>query len=96
VQGPDADVARGRQAWADAAWLDASAYLSRADERLVRICEVEVVSVRREPLCAIDQADVVREGFRSMTPAGLIEFFCEHMKCTAGTEITRIESRHLA
>ena len=32
MQGPDADVARGRQAWADAAWLDASARLSRADE----------------------------------------------------------------
>jgi hypothetical protein len=32
VQGPDADVARGRQACADAAWLDASAHLSRADE----------------------------------------------------------------
>ena len=32
MQGPDADVARGRQACADAAWLDASAHLSRADE----------------------------------------------------------------
>jgi hypothetical protein len=32
VQSPDADVARGRQAWADAAWLDASAHLSLADE----------------------------------------------------------------
>ena len=32
VQGRDADVARGRQACADAAWLDASAHLSRADE----------------------------------------------------------------
>jgi DNA-binding NarL/FixJ family response regulator len=32
VQGPDADVARGRQAWADAAWVNASAHLSRADE----------------------------------------------------------------
>jgi hypothetical protein len=68
----------------------------RKDEPLVRICEVEVVDVRREPLHAIDQADVVREGFGSMTPAGFIEFFCEHMKCTAGTEITRIEWRHLA
>jgi DNA-binding NarL/FixJ family response regulator len=32
VQGPDTDLARGRQAWADAAWLDASAHLSRADD----------------------------------------------------------------
>jgi DNA-binding NarL/FixJ family response regulator len=32
VQGRDADVERGRQAYADAAWLDASVHLSRADE----------------------------------------------------------------
>jgi len=32
VEGPDIDLARGRQACADAAWLDASAHLSRADE----------------------------------------------------------------
>ncbi|WP_344215143.1 helix-turn-helix transcriptional regulator [Kribbella sancticallisti] len=32
MQGPDPDLARGRQAYADAAWLDASAHLSRADE----------------------------------------------------------------
>ena len=32
VQGRDVDVVRGREACADAAWLDASAHLSRADE----------------------------------------------------------------
>lgn len=32
MQGRDADVARGRQACANAAWLDASAHLSQADE----------------------------------------------------------------
>lgn len=31
MYGPQAEVARGRQACADAAWLDASAHLSRAD-----------------------------------------------------------------
>lgn len=33
----------------------------RSDEPLVRLAEVEVVSVRREPLFAIDDADVARE-----------------------------------
>jgi hypothetical protein len=33
VQGREADVVRGRQACADAAWLDASTHLSRADEQ---------------------------------------------------------------
>ncbi|GAA2136064.1 LuxR C-terminal-related transcriptional regulator [Nocardioides koreensis] len=34
MQGRDAGVAHGREAYADAAWLDASAHLSRADEAL--------------------------------------------------------------
>lgn len=34
----------------------------KAGEPLVRIAEVEVVDVRREPLAAITDADIVREG----------------------------------
>jgi hypothetical protein len=65
-------------------------------EPLVRIADVEVVSVRRERLEQITPVDVAREGF---TPAWgrrqFIEFFCEHMRCTPKTEITRIEWRYL-
>ena len=74
-------------------------------EPLVRIAEVEVVSVRRERLDAITYDDVIREGF---TPADLalwrsdnehdlslasrfVAYFCEHMRCEPSTEVTRIE-----
>jgi hypothetical protein len=67
----------------------------RKDEPLVRICEVEVVDVRREPLRLIDQADVEREGLPHFTPRAFVGFFCEHMKCTPDTEVTRIEWRYL-
>lgn len=71
----------------------------RADgtvEPLVRIAEVEVVSVRREPLDAITQDDVEREGFRSASPLFFVDFFCESMRCTPDTLVTRIEWRYLA
>lgn len=65
-------------------------------EPLVRITDVLVRSVRREPLHAITRAEVVAEGFPEMTPAGFTEFFCgTHKGCTPGTDVTRIEWAYL-
>ena len=56
--------------------------------------EIEVVSVRREPLSWITGEDVIREGFPAMTPIEFIAFFCKsHAGCSPATEITRIEFR---
>jgi hypothetical protein len=68
----------------------------RRGEPLERITDVEVVSVRREPLHAITKAEVALEGFPQMTPAEFVAFFCgTHKGCTPGTEITRIRWRYL-
>lgn len=68
----------------------------RRGEPLARIVDVEVVSVRREPLGAITLGDVALEGFPQMTPAQFVSFFCAtHRGCTPGTEVTRIEWRYL-
>ena len=64
-------------------------------EPLVRICDVEVVSVRREPLNAVTLGEVQREGFLYFGPSQFIEFFTEHMRCAPSTEVTRIEWRYL-
>jgi hypothetical protein len=70
-------------------------------EPLVRIAEVEVLSVRRERLDAITTEDVWREGFNGYdtSPAAavdfFVEFFCAHMRCSPSTEVTRIEWRYL-
>jgi len=64
-------------------------------EPLVRIAEVEVVSVRREYLDGIWFEDVEREGFVGLTPEEFVAFFCEHMKCDPHDEVTRIEWRYL-
>jgi hypothetical protein len=68
----------------------------RKGEPLVRLCDVEVVSVRREWLGLITEADVRREGFPDMTPEQFVEFFCRtHKGCTRATVVTRIEWRYV-
>jgi hypothetical protein len=64
----------------------------KKDEPLVRIADVQVVSVRREPLNAITPDDVAAEGFPDMTPDQFVAFFCAtHRRCYPGTEVTRIQ-----
>jgi hypothetical protein len=61
-------------------------------EPLVRIVDVEVVSVIRQRLDQITARDVRREGFPEMTPGEFVEFFCRtHKGCTPETEVTRIK-----
>ncbi len=67
----------------------------KAGEPLVRLTDVEVVDVRREPLNAITQDDVAREGFADVSPAWFVDFFTTSMRCTPDTEVTRIEWRYL-
>lgn len=65
-------------------------------EPLVRLAEVEVVSVSREPLDAISWRDVRREGFEPpWDEHSFIDFFSEQMDCDRTAEVTRIEWRYL-
>jgi hypothetical protein len=72
-------------------------------EPLVRIVDVEVVSVRREPLCAIQgnaadlgAAELAREGFPGMDAAEFMRrFFIEAQGIGPMDEVTRIEWRYL-
>lgn len=67
----------------------------KAGEPLVRLAEVEVVSVRREPLMDITDEDVAREGFPYLTKWEFVDFFREHMRCRYTDEVTRIEWRYV-
>lgn len=68
--------------------------LKRGEKQVV-MGENIVVSARRERLDAIDQSDVVREGFPDMTPAEFVAFFCKANSCKPDTIVTRIEFRKL-
>lgn len=77
-------------------------------EPLVRLAEVEVVSVRREPLCAVagpyatDQnggtiwPEMIAEGFPEMSPAEfMLKFFIDAQGIGAMDDVTRIKWRYL-
>jgi len=68
----------------------------RPGEPLIRIAEVEVTAVSREPLDAITPDEVAAEGFPHWTPGEFVAFFCDtHRRCTPATEVTRIQWRYL-
>ncbi|MBN9747808.1 hypothetical protein DMP23_47085 [Amycolatopsis sp. A1MSW2902] len=63
---------------------------------LVRIVDVEVVDVRREPLRDITAEDVAREGFPELTPAESVDrFFVQAQGIAPDTVVTRIQWRYL-
>lgn len=68
----------------------------KKDEPLVRLAEVRVVSVRREPLWDITSDEVVREGFPGWPPSRFVAFFMRHMRCPVDAPLTRIEWEYLS
>lgn len=61
-------------------------------EPLIRIVDVEVVSVRREPLEQITDEDVAREGFPGMTRDEFMRrFFVDAQGIQPSDQVTRIE-----
>lgn len=79
----------------------------KADEPLVRVAEVEVVSVRRERLDFLTWArgttrreygerEVAREGFPGMDPSEFVRrFFVDAQGMAPDDDVTRIEWRYL-
>ena len=65
-------------------------------EKQHELGEIEVVSVRRERLDAITQADCDREGFPDLGPSGFVDMFYRHMRCKPHKLVTRIEFRRVA
>lgn len=67
-------------------------------EPLVRLAEVEVVSVRREPLWDMPQADIALEAVPhtlGWSASDWVEWYGYAMRCRLSTEVTRIEWRYL-
>lgn len=64
-------------------------------EKMVRLGEIEVVDVRREPLENITTDDLVREGLGHMTPEDFIRLLTAGTKKTRKDIVTRIEFRYV-
>lgn len=64
-------------------------------ETVQRLGDIEIISVRREALCSILPADVVREGFPGWSCEQFIEMYCRANNCTRYAVVTRIEFRRI-
>lgn len=81
--------------------------MGRKGEPLVRLCEVEVLDVRRERLWDITDEEIAREAVPlhhftehwsddgQPTPDAWVQWYAESMGCRPDEEITRIEWRYL-
>jgi hypothetical protein len=71
-------------------------------EQIVRLGEIEVMNVSREPLSRMiknrpwGSAEAHQEGFPEMNGTQFVEMFCKHMKATPETVVTRIEFRRIS
>lgn len=64
-------------------------------EKIERLGMIRVVSTRREPLNAICQEDVVREGFPEKSTTEFVEMLCKHSRCQPHDTVTRIEYEYI-
>ena len=77
-------------------------------EKIVKLGEIEVVSVRREQLNEMSRVqeiikgrigygmtECIREGFPEMTGDEFVSMFMKHMKCTPRQIVTRIQFKHV-
>lgn len=65
-------------------------------EKVQRLGLIEVVSTRSEPLSAITQDDVIREGFPAWTPEQFIQMLVDHYRVDPSREVNRIEFRYVS
>jgi len=68
----------------------------RAGDPLVRIAEVEIVDVRREPLYAVTDDEVRAEGFPLWTASQFVSWYAAKMGISPLDLVTRIEWRYVS
>jgi hypothetical protein len=69
-------------------------------EKIERLGQIRIVSVRREPLTSMwlepyGKMEAAKEGFPKLAGADFVWMFCDHMKCDESQEVTRIEFEYL-
>lgn len=72
----------------------------RPGEKIDKICQIRVVSIRRELLNEMwlhpyGKDEAAKEGFPAMSGPEFVSMFCKHMSCPAAAEVTRIEFEYV-
>lgn len=64
-------------------------------QKVKHLAQVRIVSTRPEPLNAITQSDVTREGFPDWTPAQFVQMLVDHYGVDPKETVNRIEFQYL-
>lgn len=64
-------------------------------EKVVRICQIRVISTRLERLSKVTKEDCIREGFPQMEPREFVKMFSKHNKCEETKTVNRIVFEYL-
>lgn len=64
-------------------------------EKVERICQIRILSVRSEPLWNITQDEVIKEGFPAWAPEQFMELFMTHNGCDDDIFVNRIEFEYV-
>ena len=79
----------------DRVWAVEKAMGLKKGEAVKKICLIEIISTRWEPLSAITVDDVAAEGFGHWTPFDFITFLCGHYGCDPDKPVNRIEFKYV-
>ncbi len=64
-------------------------------EKVVPLGMIRIVSVRAEPLCAITEDDVIKEGFPDLTPDAFVTMLVNHYGVAPDATVNRIEFEYI-
>lgn len=64
-------------------------------EKVIKLCQIRVLSTRGEKLFEISESDVIAEGFPNMTPFEFVNMFSRKMKTHIAVWVNRIEFEYL-
>ena len=64
-------------------------------EKIKKICQIRVISTRRECLADMVEGEQIKEGFPHMSSHEFIQMFKREMKCTGWTLVNRIEFEYV-
>ena len=64
-------------------------------EKIVRLCQIRIVSTRAEPLNQIAVEDMPREGFPDMTTSAFVQMLVDNYRCDPAKPVNRIEFEYL-
>ncbi|MEQ3630721.1 MAG: ASCH domain-containing protein [Sulfitobacter sp.] len=67
----------------------------KAGEKINRLCQIRILSVRAEPLNAITQADCILEGFPDFAPDDFVAMLVRHYRCDPAQRCNRIEFEYI-